>query len=248
MSNTKKDNKLLVIRIDDRERRLAILDAFKNYAEKNRINIQIIRERLGEGDYLCGDILIELKMLADFKASIYDGRSDTQLQKMLDSSYKCHLVIVGNHLTEMDGRYRNKLLIDESTRKALITKMAKYDTCGIPAKQVFNEEEFAYYCMKLWSYTYIKKPKYKIVRNVLKNEEISVKILMGIPNMGQETASALVKAFPNGIAHICQLTVEEIMTVTAPKSTTPSQKKKNRAKAETIYRSLRNIPIEQELE
>jgi ERCC4-type nuclease len=250
---TRKELPLFVIEVDDRERGSdyeEIEEWFHIIAGELGIKIEIVRKRLFEGDYRVKNVLesgecigvrIERKRLSDGKISL-QGRFKTQLQLLIESGDVCSLVVIGDWNKEIDD-YLKQLIVDRTARKGLITIAAKYNRIpNISAYRVDNNEDFVRYCFQFWMYHFTKSPKYELIREVPKYTEVFIMQLMGIPDIGYETAKALAEACPKGYEDLIKMSIEDIMKITAPKSTTPSQIKKNRITAEKIWYGIRNMP------
>lgn len=80
----------LQIQIDDRE------IGMKEIADTLDLNIEFIKTRLSEGDYVFQDIGIERKTIDDFCSSILDGRIDSQIPRMKEKYNKVIVIVVGN--------------------------------------------------------------------------------------------------------------------------------------------------------
>jgi len=228
----------LLIFVDDREVRSNVIDEFEAYSLKIRQPINIVIKRLEEGDYICGDNMIERIDVREFKNKLVDGRLETQLQKYTTVKHKCTMIVVGDG--EKKVRIGGKMIpiIDGRTRKAMVTMLAKYNSCGITALQLKNTREFVQYCMRLFMYDIINKPKYKIVSNIPKNEETTIRMLMGIQGIGQELATLITEKFKS-MEELVHASVEDLALVTSPKTGSVG-KNKNVKMARLIYQALRN--------
>ncbi len=116
---------------DDREGKSRIIQ----YLKKSK-NVSIEICRLPVGDYLVDNQLIfERKTLNDFALSIIDGRIFKQANRLVNSKYKCILILegTGKELTETGVRR-------ESIQGALITVSI---VLGIPVLRSKDPSETA---------------------------------------------------------------------------------------------------------
>jgi ERCC4-type nuclease len=272
---------VITLYVDDRERDFQLIEfikkQFESYNKPGRPRIKIIIKqlRMTEGDYLFvfttedgieHKILIERKTLIDFFESVYDHRLDKQLEDMIiglnTKKYDaCSLCIIGNPLTEVNNKtiYKELLFNTPAKWSTLIKKMAKFDSKHVPSHLAFDNELAAIHMSSFVLYhDSIDPTKHKVIQNIpkiIKNIptelETTVKMFMGIPNVGQEIAIGLAKLCNGDISFFHTFSVEDIMRVTAPKaleSGQPSKIKKSKTMAEYIWNKFRGKHPQEETE
>lgn len=77
----------------------------KMFCETIDSGIELIRKRLNEGDYICGDVVVERKEINDFCSSIMDKRLEHQIENMKLKYKNIYVIIVGrikDRTTEID--------------------------------------------------------------------------------------------------------------------------------------------------
>lgn len=96
--------------IDSNERG-SLPDAIERRCESMRPTIPTKRQRLIVGDYICGEICVEAKTIADFIESMRNGHLWRQLDNM-DANYQQFAVVVWgdikDHLRELKRRGNDK--------------------------------------------------------------------------------------------------------------------------------------------
>ncbi len=77
--------------VDDRERRSGVVEALRAFSD-----VRVRVRRLTAGDYVVdGWLVVERKRLADFAASVVDGRLFSQMLRLLESHSRCVLILEG---------------------------------------------------------------------------------------------------------------------------------------------------------
>jgi ERCC4-type nuclease len=257
------------IEIDHREQNSNIMILLEEIATEFNIKIHLKRPQLDEGDYRCSyfwdatledgeTIKVFTYILEELKASTKDAvlsKNGTRLQEQYEKLLNLdNTVLAREDVKNVDiieiyrgitiiGDWRKLKEENKKDWKGLISWKAKFGMANIPFNKADEDEEFVRYYLKLFYYDFRKTQQHKIIKNIPKNIEIFAGQLMGIPDVGMKTAIEIAKAYPGGYPNLVKASIEDIMKVTAPKSTTPSEIKKNRKTAEKIYYGIRNKKI-----
>ena len=187
---------------DDREGKSRIIQ----YLKKSK-NVSIEICRLPVGDYLVDNQLIfERKTLNDFALSIIDGRIFKQANRLVNSKYKCILILegTGKELTETGVRR-------ESIQGALITVSI---VLGIPVLRSKDPSETA----RLIIYTtrqiktIVKGPVQRSGWRPKGKRKKQLFILQGLPDVGSARAVRLLNAF-GSVEAVMTATTEELKSV-----------------------------------
>ncbi len=187
---------------DDREGKSRIIQ----YLKRSK-NVSIEIRRLPVGDYLVDNQLIfERKTLNDFALSIIDGRIFKQAISLVNSKYKCILILegTGKELTETGVRR-------ESMQGALITVSI---VLGIPVLRSKDPSETA----RLIIYT-AQQIKTIVVGPVRRSgwrpkgkRKKQLFILQGLPDVGSARAVRLLDKF-GSVEAVMAATIEELKSV-----------------------------------
>jgi Fanconi anemia group M protein len=93
------------VAVDHSERRSALLDALRRAG-----TFEVQMTHLATGDYLIDNqVLLERKSIADFAASLVDGRLFPQVARLAHSRYRSLLLIEGPPLTSITGVHSHSL-------------------------------------------------------------------------------------------------------------------------------------------
>jgi ERCC4-type nuclease len=176
--------KLRVI-VDDRESRCAVVEKLRGIA-----GVEVEMRRLPVGDYLLETaLLFERKRLADFAASIIDGRLFSQAARLVASRLQGVFIIEGTSRdSEAIGMHR------EAIQGALITLSLIY---GLTVLRAQAEEETARLIVyaanqaRRCAVGAIARPAYRPKGKWRRQ----LYILQGLPNIGPEKAKRLLGRF-----------------------------------------------------
>jgi ERCC4-type nuclease len=187
---------------DDRERKSGIVQFL---SESENVSVEI--GRLSVGDYLVDNHLVfERKTLNDFALSIIDGRLFSQAIRLVDSQYKCILILegTGKDLTRTGVRR-------EAMQGALISVSI---VLGIPVLRSKDPGESArlilYTARQIKTFAggavqrHSRRPKGKRKKQLF--------ILQGLPGIGSERAARLLDAF-GSVEAVISANREELQSV-----------------------------------
>lgn len=266
---SKKDNPIFKIKCDNREeiasQNVEMISAFHKENANLKIPIEVVVEQLNLGDYVCRDIICEIKSVKDALSSILSGDRlldqfiRLNLSMLNDPNLQCYLCIIGNikdgikeylNTPHMRKKIKTKEDYDKQftrLRRSINAIKAKFGTYGITASDFPDKEDFAYFLLKSIQYRYIKEKesrvpqRFKVVVDGSKdiNKKVSIVMLKGIPGIGDIMAERLLDYF-NCLTDVGNATIEELQAVTAPMSQTPSEKQKNINIARDIFNAFRN--------
>ena len=177
--------------IDSNERG-SLPDAIERRCESMRPTIPTKRQRLIVGDYICGEICVEAKTIADFIESMRNGHLWRQLDNM-DANYQQFAVVVWgdikDHLRELKRRGNDKATYGRILKElngGLARVMADF---GCIIYRAPSLSEAAYFLAAL--HQKCNKPASrhgaKAVRRVSTND-VRLDALLTVPGIGQEMA------------------------------------------------------------
>jgi len=262
---------------DHRENNGNILKWLPIIAKEFKMEITYSNAQLEEGDYtvtfdweaeLKDETILKVRTYikvevkandTDLSESIYKGRLQKQFENLINFEKKCLESMTDEERAKYDEIEiycgasfiidKQKIRQDNpSLWKAITTWEAKFDKAHIPLNISYNEEEFVRYFLKLLYYDFRKTQKHYVISDFPKHFEVFMRQLIGIPDIGHKIAYAIAEYCSNGYEDLIAMSIEDIMKITAPQSTTPSQIKKNRKTAEKIYYYIRNKPVPQDQE
>ncbi|MCF8105816.1 MAG: hypothetical protein K9K64_10050 [Desulfohalobiaceae bacterium] len=190
-----------VVLADDREGDNEVIRALEAYGTCLR------RTRLPVGDYcLDEELLVERKTLADFGASIVDGRLFKQAGRLVSATYASALVIEGT------GQEAAKLRVSrEAVQGALVTVSLVF---GLPVLRSASAGETAWLMLtgvrqlRACRKGVLQRPGYK-PRGRQKRQ---LYLLQGLPNIGRGKAETLLDTF-GGVQAVMDASYEELIRV-----------------------------------
>ena len=198
INDRKKDNDLIHITADDRERKSSVIMSLSEI-ENVAINIQ----RLPIGDYKIGKrLLIERKSLKDFAISIIDGRLFKQMIRLAKTQSQGVLILEGTAADVVDSKMNRG-----SIQGALITVSL---ILGIPVLRSKDSCETARLMV------YIGRQLNSMTRGGMQRHGYRPKgfrkrqqfILQGLPGIGPEKAGRLLDRFGSVEAAITASSIE----------------------------------------
>ena len=183
--------------IIDTNERGRLPDAIERRAKSRSPRINILRENLINGDYRCGEWLIEAKSIDDLMQSMRNGHLMRQLDNMDANAGNFGLVVWGNI-----GDYVNSAKARGSsiTHSAALKQMTGFlgrvvADFGCLIYRAPNASEAAAFMVALHEKTYKKASRHgaQAVRRVSTND-VRVDMLLTIPGIGAEMADAIIQA------------------------------------------------------
>tara|TARA_R110000824_G_scaffold154623_5_gene326828 strand:- start:637 stop:1326 length:690 start_codon:yes stop_codon:yes gene_type:complete len=183
--------------IIDTNERGRLPDAIERRAKSRSPRINILRENLINGDYRCGEWLIESKSIDDLMQSMRNGHLMRQLDNMDANAGNFGLVVWGNI-----GDYVNSAKARGSsiTHSAALKQMTGFlgrvvADFGCLIYRAPNASEAAAFMVALHEKTYKKASRHgaQAVRRVSTND-VRVDMLLTIPGIGAEMADAIIQA------------------------------------------------------
>ena len=182
----------------DTNERGSLPDAIERRAESHRPSIPIARQRLIVGDYICGEVCIEAKSIADFIDSMRNGHLWRQLDNM-DANYQQFGLVVwgeiGAHLRQLKARGSTKATYGR-VLKELNGGMARVVAdFGCIVFRSPSLSEAAYFITALHEKCYKPASRHgaKSVRRVSTND-VRLDALLTIPGIGQDVAEGILTA------------------------------------------------------
>lgn len=171
--------------IDDRE-----ADCLTVQALKETEGVDVIVQRLPLGDYeIDGRLLFERKTLADFAASIKDGRLFRQACKLASNPIRSAIILEGTARDLAASNMRR-----EAIQGALITITI---VLGIPVLRSRKPEETAQ--LMLYAARQVRSTERGALPRTIKRprgkRKIQLYLLQGLPGVGPERARRLLEAF-----------------------------------------------------
>ena len=161
----------------------------------------VLVRRIYVGDYILGDIAIERKSLADFEASVMDGRLFRQASEMLKSYRKAIILLEGE---EWEGRLG---------MRARLSAIARLLLMGASLVCTKNKEESALMIAQLYrKLGEDESPKVVLSKKPKGRGEQRVFVLASIPGVGEKLARKLLERF-GSIKNIADASIKEIMEV-----------------------------------
>tara|TARA_R110002051_G_scaffold82022_3_gene146573 strand:- start:1790 stop:2479 length:690 start_codon:yes stop_codon:yes gene_type:complete len=184
----------LVIDTNERGR---LPDAIERRAKSRSPRVDILRERLVNGDYRCGEWLIEAKSVDDLMQSMRNGHLMRQLDNMDANAGNFGLVVWGDIA---DYVSQAKARGSKITYSAALKQMTGFlgrvvADFGCLIYRSPNVGEAAAFMVALHEKTYKKASKHgaQAVRRVSTND-VRLDMLLTIPGIGAEMAEAVIEA------------------------------------------------------
>ena len=184
----------LVIDTNERGR---LPDAIERRAKSRSPRVDILRERLVNGDYRCGEWLIEAKSVDDLMQSMRNGHLMRQLDNMDANAGNFGLVVWGDIA---DYVSQAKARGSKITYSAALKQMTGFlgrvvADFGCLIYRSPNVGEAAAFMVALHEKTYKKASKHgaQAVRRVSTND-VRLDMWLTIPGIGAEMAEAVIKA------------------------------------------------------
>jgi len=183
--------------IIDTNERGRLPDAIERRAKSRSPRVNILRERLVNGDYKCGQWLIEAKSVDDLMQSMRNGHLMRQLDNMDANAGNFGLVVWGNI-----GDYVNRAKTRGSsiTHSAALKQMTGFlgrivADFGCLIYRAPNASEAAAFMVALHEKTYKKASRHgaQAVKRVSTND-VRLDMLLTIPGVGAEMADAIIQA------------------------------------------------------
>lgn len=183
--------------IIDTNERGRLPDAIERRAKSRSPRVNVLREKLINGDYKCGEWLIEAKSVDDLMQSMRNGHLMRQLDNMDANAGNFGLVVWGNI-----GEYVNRAKARGSTitHSAALKQMTGFlgrivADFGCLIYRAPNASEAAAFMVALHEKTYKKASRHgaQAVRRVSTND-VRVDMLLTIPGVGAEMADAIIQA------------------------------------------------------
>lgn len=186
--------------VDNRELKSKVLEEL--YRQKVQLDIR----QLPVADYIVSErVGIEFKKIADFEASIIDGRLFTQCEELIDNFERPVLIIEGDCL--FHGRVH-----PNAVRGAIASVTTDY---GIPVINVDSPEEAAQLII-----AYARREqseiepiiKYNFIRKGMSDTQLQEAIISGFPTVGTKLARELLKKFKS-IKGVMNAKIEELLEI-----------------------------------
>lgn len=184
----------LVIDTNERGR---LPDAIKRRAKSRSPRIPVSNEKLINGDYKCGDWLIEAKSVDDLMQSMRNGHLMRQLDNMDANAGNFGLVVWGDINDYVHHAQARGATI---THSAALKQMTGFlgrivADFGCLLYRAPNVGEAAQFMVALHEKTYKKASRHgaQAVRRVSTND-VRLDMLLTIPGVGAEMADAIIKA------------------------------------------------------
>ena len=182
--------------IIDTNERGRLPDAIERRAKSRSPRVNILRENLINGDYKCGNWLIESKSIDDLFQSMRNGHLMRQLDNM-DANVGNYGLVVWGDIN--DYIYQAKARGSTVTHSAALKQMAGFlgrivADFGCLIYRAPNVGEAAQFMVALHEKTYKKASRHgaQAVRRVSTND-VRLDMLLTIPGIGAEMADAIIK-------------------------------------------------------
>jgi ERCC4-type nuclease len=218
------DNKIIVV--DHQEKRS------RNHERLSSLGFLVIITTLPVGDYILNGIAIERKTIADFCGSLSDGSLNQQQYELSHNFKYSILAIIGIpsiELVEVNFPRRSffSATVGVATKRAMDGKQGE-----ILPWHFETEEDFCLILDILWKRSQGTKIRYPGIQKqrFFSKEEVSEAIVALIPGIGNKYAKILMKKF-GSVQELSLAGVDEMSKI----------KGVGKKKAESIYKSLRNL-------
>ena len=181
----------ITLKIDYRERRSGIIREIEKINEQ--FNYQIMQ--LPIGDYIIGDkIIIERKTIADFLASVKNGRIFQQAYKMANSPFSSIIILEGEKPPPESTKMKRVAIQGVLLHLAVIL--------NIPVIRSRDIKETAWLINQIarqYQNIQNQRNKFVVYRNhgfkIKKQQQQKLLFLQNIPGIGTNKALALLKSF-----------------------------------------------------
>jgi ERCC4-type nuclease len=199
--------------IVDTNERGRLPDAIERRAKSRSPRVNLLRETLVNGDYRCGDWLIEAKSIGDLIQSKLNGHLDRQLDNMDANAGNYGLVIHGSirdYVAEVKARGKD---ITYSHALKLVTGICGRVVADFGCLVYRSPDigEAAAFMVALHEKTYKKASRHgaQAVRRVSTND-VRVDMLLTIPGIGAEMADAIIKSCGSIEEAVCGECLREV--------------------------------------
>ena len=179
--------------IDSNERG-SLVAAVERRAQSRNPRIDVLREKLHNGDYRCGNWLLESKSIDDFFSSMRNGHLDKQLDNMDANNNNYGLVIWGDIAGYVKrSQQRGSQITHSAALKQLTGKLGRIVAdFGCLIYRAPNASEAAAFIVALHEKTYKKASRHgaRAIRRVSTND-VRADMLITIPGIGAEMVDAI---------------------------------------------------------
>ena len=184
----------LVIDTNERGR---LPDAVERRAKSRSPRVNVLREKLVNGDYRCGQWLIEAKSVDDLMQSMRNGHLMRQLDNMDANAGNFGLVVWGNINDYVNrAKQRGSTITHSAALKQMTGFLGRIVAdFGCLIYRAPNPSEAAAFMVALHEKTYKKASRHgaQAVRRVSTND-VRKDMLLTIPGVGAEMADALIQS------------------------------------------------------
>tara|TARA_R100001015_G_C4633784_1_gene199238 strand:- start:1831 stop:2520 length:690 start_codon:yes stop_codon:yes gene_type:complete len=184
----------LVIDTNERGR---LPDAIERRAKSRSPRVNVLREKLVNGDYKCGQWLIEAKSVDDLMQSMRNGHLMRQLDNMDANAGNFGLVIWGNINDYVNrAKQRGSTITHSAALKQMTGFLGRIVAdFGCLIYRAPNPSEAAAFMVALHEKTYKKASRHgaQAVRRVSTND-VRKDMLLTIPGVGAEMADAIIQS------------------------------------------------------
>mgnify|MGYP003648261269 FL=1 len=180
----------------DTNERGRLPDAIERRAKSRSPRVNILRENLINGDYKCGEWLIEAKSIDDLMQSMRNGHLMRQLDNMDANAGSFGLVVWGNITQYVNqAKARGSSITHSAALKQMTGFLGRVVAdFGCLIYRAPDASEAAAFMVALHEKTYKKASKHgaQAVRRVSTND-VRVDMLLTIPGVGAEMADAIIE-------------------------------------------------------
>ena len=184
----------LVIDTNERGR---LPDAIERRAKSRSPRVNVLREKLVNGDYRCGQWLIEAKSVDDLMQSMRNGHLMRQLDNMDANAGNFGLVVWGNINDYVNrAKQRGSTITHSAALKQMTGFLGRIVAdFGCLIYRAPNPSEAAAFMVALHEKTYKKASRHgaQAVRRVSTND-VRKDMLLTIPGVGAEMADAIIQS------------------------------------------------------
>tara|TARA_R100000322_G_scaffold47694_1_gene29756 strand:+ start:210 stop:899 length:690 start_codon:yes stop_codon:yes gene_type:complete len=184
----------LVIDTNERGR---LPDAIERRAKSRSPRVNVLREKLVNGDYRCGQWLIEAKSVDDLMQSMRNGHLMRQLDNMDANAGNFGLVVWGNINDYVNrAKQRGSTITHSAALKQMTGFLGRIVAdFGCLIYRAPNPSEAAAFMVALHEKTYKKASRHgaQAIRRVSTND-VRKDMLLTIPGVGAEMADAIIQS------------------------------------------------------
>ena len=184
----------LVIDTNERGR---LPDAVERRAKSRSPRVNVLREKLVNGDYRCGQWLIEAKSVDDLMQSMRNGHLMRQLDNMDANAGNFGLVVWGNINDYVNrAKQRGSTITHSAALKQMTGFLGRIVAdFGCLIYRAPNPSEAAAFMVALHEKTYKKASRHgaQAVRRV-STKDVRKDMLLTIPGVGAEMADAIIQS------------------------------------------------------